>query len=57
MFCVAATAVAWCVALLDRWLPPGHCKKCGYNLIGNVSGVCPECGTAMDRLDDNRNGG
>ncbi len=22
---------------------PGHCP-CGYNLTGNVSGVCPECG-------------
>lgn len=20
------------------------CKVCGYNLTGNVSGVCPECG-------------
>ena len=24
---------------------PGHCLKCGYNLTGNVSGICPECGT------------
>jgi len=24
---------------------PGQCFKCGYNLTGNVSGVCPECGT------------
>ena len=22
------------------------CRRCGYNLTGNVSGVCPECGTA-----------
>jgi hypothetical protein len=22
----------------------GCCRKCGYNLTGNVSGVCPECG-------------
>lgn len=21
-----------------------QCRKCGYNLTGNVSGVCPECG-------------
>jgi hypothetical protein len=21
-----------------------HCRKCGYNLTGNVSGICPECG-------------
>ena len=24
-------------------LPPGHCR-CGYDLTGNVSGTCPECG-------------
>ena len=23
------------------------CAKCGYLLVGNVSGVCPECGTAV----------
>ncbi|MDM8007650.1 MAG: hypothetical protein QUV05_16035 [Phycisphaerae bacterium] len=28
----------------DRRIPPGHCQSCGYNLTGNVSGVCPECG-------------
>ena len=28
---------------------PGHCQKCGYNLTGNVSGVCPECGEAVGR--------
>ncbi len=22
----------------------GHCRSCGYNLTGNVSGVCSECG-------------
>lgn len=27
----------------------GLCLKCGYNLTGNVSGVCPECGTKVDR--------
>jgi predicted Zn-ribbon and HTH transcriptional regulator len=29
------------------FLPPGHCQSCGYNLTGNVSGVCPECGTSV----------
>ena len=24
----------------------GLCIKCGYNLTGNTSGICPECGTA-----------
>lgn len=23
---------------------PGFCGRCGYDLTGNVSGVCPECG-------------
>lgn len=22
----------------------GHCSNCSYNLTGNVSGICPECG-------------
>jgi predicted Zn-ribbon and HTH transcriptional regulator len=26
---------------------PGQCRNCGYNLTGNVSGICPECGTAV----------
>ena len=25
---------------------PGGCAACGYDLTGNVSGVCPECGAA-----------
>jgi|CXWL01.1.fsa_nt_gi hypothetical protein len=28
----------------------GHCIKCGYNLTGNASGVCPECGTKRDEI-------
>ncbi len=30
-----------------RRIPPGHCQKCGYNLTGNVSGRCPECGSLL----------
>jgi hypothetical protein len=26
-----------------------HCLQCGYLLIGNCSGVCPECGTKLGR--------
>ncbi len=26
-----------------RW-KPGHCDTCGYDLTGNVTGTCPECG-------------
>ena len=24
----------------------GLCVRCGYDLTGNVSGTCPECGTS-----------
>ena len=27
---------------------PKRCDRCGYNLTGNVSGTCPECGTAVE---------
>lgn len=32
-----------------RRIRPGHCRECGYDLTGNTSGVCSECGekTAM----------
>jgi len=51
----------WCVflalAIPTAWLwrrdskarhPPGHCRNCGYNLTGNVSGICPECETPVE---------
>ena len=25
----------------------GECEECGYNLTGNVSGICPECGVEI----------
>jgi hypothetical protein len=31
-----------------RRFPAGHCQNCGYNLTGNVSGVCTECGTPIE---------
>jgi predicted RNA-binding Zn-ribbon protein involved in translation (DUF1610 family) len=24
------------------------CSSCGYNLTGNTSGVCPECGSKIE---------
>jgi hypothetical protein len=40
--------------LLSAWvIPPkrklvaGFCHRCGYNLAGNISGICPECGTPV----------
>ncbi len=31
-----------------RYLPRGHCANCGYDLAGNVSGRCPECGAPRE---------
>ena len=33
---------------------PPTCVECGYNLTGNVSGRCPECGTDIDEMDVGR---
>jgi hypothetical protein len=27
---------------------PGYCPSCRYNLTGNISGICPECGTPIE---------
>jgi hypothetical protein len=41
---------AWCwldhpaARRRDR-LAKGQCPHCGYDLTGNVSGACPECGS------------
>lgn len=32
--------------LTQKQQGPRRCRACGYNLTGNVSGVCPECGCA-----------
>ena len=29
---------------------PGRCGQCGYDLTGNVSGICPECGWRIPQL-------
>jgi hypothetical protein len=31
-----------------RPIPPGHCRSCGYDLTGNVSGRCSECGREIE---------
>lgn len=31
-----------------RRINPGYCDACGYDLTGNLSGRCPECGTIIE---------
>jgi hypothetical protein len=33
-----------------RQRPIGLCRRCGYSLTGNLSGVCPECGTRVGNV-------
>jgi hypothetical protein len=43
---LSAVPVYWLVSRQPRPKPviPGQCPACGYDLTGNVSGTCPECG-------------
>lgn len=44
---LVAIAAAWIwIPILRRKRRPDVCK-CGYDLTGNASGVCPECGAAV----------
>lgn len=38
------TAILW---RRDRRPAPGYCQGCGYDLTGNVTGACPECGEVV----------
>jgi hypothetical protein len=41
-----------CFAASERTLGHEHrCEKCGYDLTGNVSGRCPECGTPVSAVN------
>ena len=44
---IIALPTAW-LWRRDRRHPPGHCQRCGYDLTGNVTGVCSECATKVE---------
>ena len=41
---LTAIPTAWLWHRDRRRIRPGHCPRCDYNLTGNSSGVCSECG-------------
>jgi hypothetical protein len=53
-FCVVTFAFVTCFVLVRMrfWpiYPLGHCTECGYDLTGNVSGTCPECGNQLNSM-------
>jgi hypothetical protein len=47
-FLIIAVPTAVIIRRMRRWKPEGKlCKSCGYDLTGNVSGICSECGTKL----------
>ncbi|MDB5290092.1 MAG: hypothetical protein JWL69_1333 [Phycisphaerales bacterium] len=60
----ASVFVPWQWLLLRRLLrlqrtaqraERGQCRICGYDLTGNVSGTCPECGQKVGTTDVTQN--
>ncbi len=47
LFGFGATAWFW---RLNRCRPLGVCGQCGYDMMGNTTGVCPECGEGRVRV-------
>lgn len=48
--------LAGLIALLPvRTKRLGYCFKCEYDLTGNISGTCPECGSSIDASERRRN--
>jgi len=46
---VAGAPTVWLWDRDRRRIPPGHCQRCGYDLTGNTSGKCSECGMAKPK--------
>jgi len=49
LFATTTMPTAFFFWLDRRRTRPGHCQQCGYNLTGNTSGICPECGTPIPK--------
>ncbi|MEM6258951.1 MAG: hypothetical protein AAGI37_11620 [Planctomycetota bacterium] len=45
---VSLGVLIWTRSAINRKRDPRMCKQCGYNLTGNTSGLCPECGAEVE---------
>ncbi len=50
-WCLMGAAVGAVVWWRANRLIPGHCTNCDYDLQGNTTGVCPECGAPITPRD------
>ena len=59
MYLLVPLTVTWLIGRFEaadvyrevRRRLPNACPACGYDLTGNRSGVCPECGRAVEAVD------
>ena len=47
IYAATFTLTVYALAWRHHARPAGFCCRCGYNLTGNVSGTCPECGSPV----------
>lgn len=47
-YCGVVTLVGLMIACQARARRPLACHRCGYDLSGNESGICPECGRLIE---------
>ncbi len=52
---VVVAGVGWNI-MRTRVVVGNSCAQCSYDLTGNVSGVCPECGTPVAQDHRDRHG-
>jgi hypothetical protein len=55
-FILVTLPTAFLFYLDRRRIPPHCCQKCGYDLTGNTSGTCPECGMLRAAAPSEKNG-
>lgn len=47
LFATPPAFALWSTRLRRLRIEAGRCPRCGYDLAGNTTGVCPECGNKI----------